>query len=101
MKVAKKLIYQAECGQGFILKSFLVTVATQQSLGYCHLKGFLRLLKLMFMEGQEKCGARVFPSIGLTVLDLSRMTGHKDLKNLMIYFNPDPESIAERLQGLQ
>ena len=41
--------------------------------------------------------ARVFAEKGLSVLDLARMSGHKDLKTLLVYFNPTAESIAERL----
>lgn len=33
----------------------------------------------------------------LDVLDLARMTGHKDLKKLMIYYNPKAEDIAKKL----
>ena len=31
------------------------------------------------------------------MLDLSRMTGHRDLKSLRRYYNPAAEEIAERL----
>lgn len=33
----------------------------------------------------------------LDMLDLARMTGHKDPRQLMIYFNPSPHDIAQRL----
>lgn len=33
----------------------------------------------------------------LDVLDLSRMTGHRDLKSLRRYYNPAAEEIADRL----
>lgn len=33
----------------------------------------------------------------LDVLDLARMTGHKDTRNLMIYYNPTASEIAKRL----
>ena len=33
----------------------------------------------------------------LSVLDLARMVGHRDVKSLMIYFNPTAEEIAGRL----
>lgn len=33
----------------------------------------------------------------LDVLDLARMVGHKDIRSLMIYFNPTPQEIAKRL----
>lgn len=33
----------------------------------------------------------------LDVLDLSRMTGHRDLKSLRMYYNPAAEEIADRL----
>ncbi len=33
----------------------------------------------------------------LEILDLARMIGHRDLKSLMIYYNPTPEEIALRL----
>lgn len=33
----------------------------------------------------------------LDMLTLAKMTGHKDPRHLMIYFNPTPESIADRL----
>jgi len=41
--------------------------------------------------------ARVFSSKGMSVLDLARMTGHKDLRQLLIYFNVTAESIADKL----
>ncbi len=34
----------------------------------------------------------------LDVLDLARMVGHRDLKQLMIYFNPTAESLADKLR---
>jgi integrase len=33
----------------------------------------------------------------LEVLDLARMVGHRDLKSLMIYYNPTATEIADRL----
>lgn len=33
----------------------------------------------------------------LDVLDLARMVGHKDIRNLMIYYNPTAEDLAKRL----
>ncbi len=33
----------------------------------------------------------------LDVLDLARMVGHRDPRSLMIYYNPTPTEIAERL----
>lgn len=33
----------------------------------------------------------------LEVMDLARMTGHRDLKMLMRYYNPDPAQLARRL----
>ncbi len=33
----------------------------------------------------------------IDVLDLARMVGHKDLKNLLIYYNEKPENIADKL----
>ena len=33
----------------------------------------------------------------LDVLDLARMIGHRDLKQLMVYYNAKPDEIAERL----
>ena len=33
----------------------------------------------------------------LNVLDLARMIGHRDTRSLMIYYNPRPEEIADRL----
>jgi integrase len=33
----------------------------------------------------------------LHVLDLARMTGHKDIKKLMIYYNESAEDIAGKL----
>lgn len=33
----------------------------------------------------------------LDVMDLARMIGHRDLKSLMVYFNPTPGEIAARL----
>jgi len=33
----------------------------------------------------------------MSVLDLARMTGHKDLRQLLIYFNVTAESIADKL----
>lgn len=33
----------------------------------------------------------------IDVLDLARMTGNRDLKKLMIYFNPTAEDIAKKL----
>ncbi len=33
----------------------------------------------------------------IDVLDLARMTGHRDLKKLMIYYNPTAEDIAKKL----
>lgn len=33
----------------------------------------------------------------IDVLDLARMTGHKDLKKLMIYYNQSAEEIAKKL----
>jgi len=33
----------------------------------------------------------------LEVLDLARIVGHKDLKQLMAYYNARPEEIASRL----
>lgn len=41
--------------------------------------------------------ARVFSEKGMSVLDLARMTGHKDLKMLLQYFNVTAESIADKL----
>lgn len=33
----------------------------------------------------------------LHVLDLARMVGHRDLKQLQTYYNPRPEELAEKL----
>lgn len=33
----------------------------------------------------------------LHILDLAKMTGHKNLKELMTYYNPTPKSIADKL----
>jgi len=33
----------------------------------------------------------------LDILDLARMTGHKDLKSLMTYYNATPAEIAAQL----
>jgi len=35
----------------------------------------------------------------LEILDLTRMTGHSNPKELLPYYNPTPEEIAERLNG--
>jgi hypothetical protein len=35
----------------------------------------------------------------LDVLDLARMVGHRDLKQLLVYYNESPNTIAERLDG--
>jgi integrase len=36
----------------------------------------------------------------LDILDLVRMTGHKNPKELLPYYNPTPEEMAERLNGV-
>lgn len=41
--------------------------------------------------------ARVFAEKRLSVLDLARLTGHTDLKQLLIYFNATAEDLAEKL----
>lgn len=41
--------------------------------------------------------ARVFSEKGLSVLDLARVTGHTDLRQLLIYFNVTAEDLAARL----
>lgn len=40
---------------------------------------------------------REFAQKKLSVLDLAKMTGHKDLRSLMIYFNPNAHDIAKML----
>lgn len=35
----------------------------------------------------------------LPILDLARMVGHRDPRNLMIYYNPTAEELAEKLDG--
>ena len=35
----------------------------------------------------------------LAILDLARMIGHKDINSLMIYYNPTPTEIAQRLDS--
>ena len=35
----------------------------------------------------------------LTVMELARVIGHRDLKSLMVYYNPPPAELAAKLPG--
>lgn len=50
---------------------------------------------LTFHDSRREATHRL--SKKLSVMDLARVTGHKDLKMLLLYYNPTAESIAERL----
>ena len=52
---------------------------------------------LHFHDSRHEATTRLARRI--EILDLARMLGHKDLKSLMAYYNPEPREIAGRLDG--
>lgn len=53
------------------------------------------VVDLTFHDSRHEACTRLAKK--LPILDLARMIGHRDLKSLMIYYNPTAEEIAERL----
>lgn len=52
---------------------------------------------LTFHDSRHEACTRLARKID--ALDLARMIGHRDLKSLLVYFNPRPAEIAERLDA--
>jgi integrase len=50
---------------------------------------------LHFHDSRHEACTRL--SNKLTVLELARVIGHRDLKSLLIYYNPTPEELAAKL----
>ena len=55
----------------------------------------LELNDLHFHDTRHEATTRL--SKKLDIMDLARMTGHKDLKSLMVYYNATPKEIAAQL----
>jgi integrase len=73
-----------------------------QSLGTLFRKARQRAAKdmpsistLHFHDSRHEACTRL--SNKLTVLELARVIGHRDLKSLLIYYNPTPEELAAKL----
>lgn len=56
-----------------------------------------KLAGVTFHDTRHTAITRLAQSRKLDVLELARMIGHRDLKSLMIYFNPTADELAERL----
>ena len=54
------------------------------------------LLDLHFHDARREATTRIAPKVG-NVLDLARITGHRDLKSLRIYYEPDATELAKKL----
>lgn len=48
-------------------------------------------------EGITRMAQKIAKNGG-TVLDLAKITGHRDLKSLMVYFNPTPDELADMIR---
>lgn len=60
-------------------------------------RGRCKIVDLKFHDTRHTAITRIAQSRKLDVLELARMIGHRDLKSLMIYFNPSADEIAARL----
>lgn len=52
---------------------------------------------LTFHDSRHEACTRIAKKEGIDVLDLAKIIGHRDINNLLIYFNPTPEELAQRL----
>lgn len=76
---------------------FGMTVA-QKSPAFTRLRRFAGIDRdLVFHDARATAIERL--SAKLTIYELARMTGHRDLSNLMIYYRKSADEIADRLAG--
>lgn len=73
---------------------FGITVAQKDAM-FRKLRGRAGLEDLNFHDSRHEAITRLARK--LDVLDLARMVGHRDIRQLMTYYNPTPEEIASRL----
>ena len=56
----------------------------------------LGLPDLHFHDSRREAATRISKKLS-NVLELAAVTGHRDLKSLQVYFDPDATELAERL----
>ncbi|WCL53497.1 tyrosine-type recombinase/integrase [Gimibacter soli] len=71
--------------------------STPHNLSKCFENGIKRsgIIDLTFHDSRHEAITRLARKVG--VLDLARITGHKDIRELMTYYDATPDEIAARL----